>query len=141
MVRGETEAESLGGAKALYNQSVAPGRNRLEESFFDLMLGRCEQKWPEENWKDRSSMAKVVDAMEERVTTWPEKWKARYVAEGRAQVQAEIRQVMLASLEKAVPARFGESAAQPSDSSFRQLERLALLRISNSSRPYFNASS
>ena len=141
MARGETETESLGGAKALYDQLVAPGRNRLEESFFDLVLGRCEQKWPEENWKDRSSMAKVVDAMENRVMMWPEKWKARYVAEGRAQVHARIRQVMLASLEKAVPARFGESAAQASDSSFRQLERPALLRISNSSRPSFNATS
>ena len=141
MARGETEAESLGGAKALYDQLVAPGRKRMEESFFDLTLGRCEQNWPEENWKDRSSMAKVVDAMENRVTTWPEKWKARFVAEGRAQVQAEIRQVMLASLEKAVPTRFGESAALASDRRSRQLERPALLRISNSSRPSFNATS
>ena len=90
MVRGETEAESLRGAKALYDQLVAPGRKRMEESFFDLMLGRCEQKWPEENWKDRSSMAKVVDAMEERVTTWPEKWKANYIAQGRAEGYAQV---------------------------------------------------
>ena len=46
MVRGGSEAESLGGAKALYTQLVAPGRKRMEESFCHLVLAQCEQKWP-----------------------------------------------------------------------------------------------
>ena len=53
-------------------------------------------------------MAELVDALEERTMTWPEKWKANYIAEGRLQVC----QAMLTSLQKAVGARFGESAAQ-----------------------------
>ena len=48
--------------------------------------------------------------------TWPEKWKANYIAEGHAEGHAEGRlqtcHEMVSSLQKAVRARFGESAAQ-----------------------------
>ena len=111
VVRGETEAEVLGGAKGLYNRLVPLGHKRLEESFFDLVLAQCDQKWPDENWEDCSNMAELVREMEDRVTTWPEKWKANYIAEGRAQERADNTRAMLASLEKAVRARFGEAAA------------------------------
>ena len=40
--------------------------------------------------------------------TWPEKWRANYVAEGRLQTCHE----MVSSLQAGVRARFGESAAQ-----------------------------
>ena len=53
-------------------------------------------------------MAELVDALEERTMTWPEKWKANYIAEGRLLVC----QAMLSSLQEAVGQRFGESAAQ-----------------------------
>ena len=53
-------------------------------------------------------MAELVDALEERTMTWPEKWRANYLAEGRLQTCHE----MVSSLQKAVGARFGESAAQ-----------------------------
>ena len=53
-------------------------------------------------------MAELVDALEERTMTWPEKWRANYVAEGRLQTCHE----MVSSLQEAVGARFGESAAQ-----------------------------
>ena len=53
-------------------------------------------------------MAELVDALEERTITWPEKWEARAIAEGCA----EASSVLLSSLEKAVRARFGESVAQ-----------------------------
>lgn len=76
-------------------------------------------------------MAELVKALEERTMTWPEKWKARYLAEGFAQgieegfaqgfeegraqgieeVRAQVRAETLASLEKVVPARFGGAAA------------------------------
>ena len=91
---------------------VPLGHKRLEESFFDLVLAQCDQKWPDENWEDCSNMAEMVKAMEDRVTTWPEKWKANYIAEGRAQERADNTHAMLGSLEKAVRARFGESAAR-----------------------------
>ena len=105
--RGETATEVVRGARALYEQLAALGNKPMEESFFDLVLARCEQKWPEENWKDCASMAELVKAMEKHGKTWPQKWKARYVAEGRAQGNA-----ILASLEKAVRTRFGEAAAR-----------------------------
>ena len=89
-----------GGAKALYNQLVAPGRKRMEKSFFDLVLAQCKQKWPDENWEDCANMAELVRAMEDRVTTWPEKWRANYIAEGRVgQLVSMARQ------------RFGEAVA------------------------------
>ena len=61
-------------------------------------------------------MAELVDSLEERTMTWPEKWRANYVAEGRAEGRAEERlricHAMVSSLQKAVGARFGDSAAQ-----------------------------
>ena len=113
--RGESATEVVRGARALYAQLAALGNKPMEESFLDLVLARCEQNWPEEKWKDCASMAELVKAMEKKGKTWPQKWRARYVAEGRTQERAE----MLASLEKAVGARFGETAAQ---SFGRQLE-------------------
>ena len=104
VVRGETEAEVLGGAKALYNQLVAPGRKRMEKSFFDLVLAQCKQKWPDENWEDCSNMAELVRAMEDRVTTWPEKWRANYIAEGVAKGRVDL----LVSMARQ---RFGEAVA------------------------------
>ena len=45
-------------------------------------------------------MAELVRAMEDRVTTWPEKWRANYIAEGRVgQLVSMARQ------------RFGEAVA------------------------------
>ncbi len=150
--RGESATEVVRGARALYEQLAALGDKPMEESFLDLVLARCERKWPEENWRDCASMAELVKAMEQ---TWPQKWRARYVAEGRVQGIKEgrtrgikegrtrgikegrtqgiekgrtrgieegltrARVAMLASLEKAVGARFGEATAR----SFRlQLE-------------------
>ena len=127
--RGESATEVVRGARALYEQLAALGNKPMEESFLDLVLARCERKWPEENWKDCASMAELVKAMEQ---TWPQKWRARYVAEGRVQGIKEgrtrgikegrtqgieegltqARAETLASLEKAVGARFGEAAAQ-----------------------------
>ena len=57
-------------------------------------------------------MAELVDALEERTMTWPEKWKANYIAEGRAEGRLLVCQAMLSSLQEAVGQRFGESAAQ-----------------------------
>ena len=61
-------------------------------------------------------MAELVDALEERTMTWPEKWRANYVAEGHAKGHAEGRlqtcHEMVSSLQEYVRMRFGESAAQ-----------------------------
>ena len=57
-------------------------------------------------------MAELVDALEERTMTWPEKWRANYVAEGRAEERLQMGHDMVSSLQRAVQARFGESAAQ-----------------------------
>ena len=57
-------------------------------------------------------MAELVDALEERTMTWPEKWRANYVAEGRAEERMKNCQAMLSSLQEAVGQRFGKSAAQ-----------------------------
>ena len=57
-------------------------------------------------------MAELVDALEERTMTWPEKWRANYVAEGRAEGRLQTCHEMVSSAQKAVRARFGESAAQ-----------------------------
>ena len=119
--RGESATEVVRGARALYERLAALGNKPMEESFLDLVLARCERKWPEENWKDCASMAELVKAMEQ---TWPQKWRARYVAEGRTRGIKEgrtrgikegliqARAETLASLEKAVGARFGEAAAR-----------------------------
>ena len=53
-------------------------------------------------------MAELVDSLEERTMTWPEKWRANYIAEGRLQTCHE----MVSSLQEDVRMRFGESAAQ-----------------------------
>ena len=116
VVRGETEAEVLGGAKALYNQLVAPGRKRMEKSFFDLVLAQCKQKWPDENWEDCANMAELVRAMEDRVTTWPEKWRANYIAEGHAKGRAEgvaegVAKGRVGQLVSMARQRFGEAVA------------------------------
>ena len=44
--------------------------------------------------------------------TWPEKWKANYVAEGRAQGRLQTCHEMVSSLQEDVRMQFGESAAQ-----------------------------
>ena len=53
-------------------------------------------------------MAELVDSLEERTMTWPEKWRANYVAEERLQMCSTV----VSSLQAGVRARFGESAAQ-----------------------------
>ena len=53
-------------------------------------------------------MAESVSALEDRTISWPEKWRANYLAEG----QQQVCQAMLTSLQEAVGQRFGDSAAQ-----------------------------
>ena len=57
-------------------------------------------------------MAELVDALEERTMTRPEKWRANYVAEGRAEERMQVCRTVVSSLQAGVRARFGESAAQ-----------------------------
>ena len=57
-------------------------------------------------------MAELVDALEERTMTWPEKWRANYLAEGRAEERLQMGRTVVSSLQAAVRARFGDSAAQ-----------------------------
>ena len=108
VVRGKREPELLRGARKLQRRLVELGDKPMEHSFFKLVRAQCDDNWPDENWEDCSSMAELVDALEERTMTWPEKWRANYLAEGRLQTCHE----MVSSLQKAVGARFGESAAQ-----------------------------
>ena len=108
VVRGKSEPELLRGARKLQRRLVELGDKPMEHSFFKLVRAQCDNNWPDENWEDCSSMAELVDALEERTMTWPEKWRANYLAEGRLQTCHE----MVSSLQKAVGARFGESAAQ-----------------------------
>ena len=108
VVRGKREPELLRGARKLQRRLVELGDKPMEHSFFKLVRAQCDNNWPDENWEDCSSMAELVDALEERTMTWPEKWRANYLAEGRLQTCHE----MVSSLQKAVGARFGESAAQ-----------------------------
>ena len=61
----------------------------MERSFFELVRAMCKNKWPKEPWKDCADMAELVNEPEERTITWPEKWKANYIAEGRAEGFAE----------------------------------------------------
>ena len=112
----------------------------MEGSFFDLVRAQCEEKWPNEDWKDCANMAELVGALEERTVTWPEKWHALYEArceakgraEGRAEGIEEGRarevQAILSGLKKAVRTRFGASAAQ----SFGR--RLDVIRQSGAAR-------
>ena len=108
VVRGNREPELLRGARKLQRRLVELGDKPMEHSFFKLVRAQCDDNWPDENWEDCSSMAELVDALEERTMTWPEKWKANYVAEERM----KNCHAMVSSLQKAVGARFGESAAQ-----------------------------
>ena len=116
VVQGTSEAQLLHWARALHGRLIALGDKHLEGLCFDLVRALCKEKWAEENWMDCKNMAAVVDVLEERTVTWPEKWKARYVAvghtQGRAQGRVETSETMLSSLEKAVRARFGESTAR-----------------------------
>ena len=132
VMRGESDAELLGAARALYRRLVALGNKPMEGSFFDLVRAQCEEKWPNENWKDCANMAELVGALEERTETWPEKWHALYEARCKAEGKAEGRaegieegraegieegraqesQAVLSGLEKAVRTRFGASVAQ-----------------------------
>ena len=108
VVRGKREPELLRGARKLQRRLVELGDKQMEHSFFKLVRAQCDNNWPDENWEDCSSMAELVDALEERTMTWPEKWKANYVAEERMKNCQEV----VSWLQKAVRARFGESAAQ-----------------------------
>ena len=108
VVRGNREPELLRGARKLQRRLVELGDKPMEHSFFKLVRAQCDDNWPDENWEDCSSMAELVDALEERTMTWPEKWKANYVAEERM----KNCHAMVSSLQEAVRARFGESAAQ-----------------------------
>ena len=86
--------------------------------------------------------------MEDRVTTWPEKWKANYIAEGRdqgfedgrAQERAVNTHAMLGSLEKAVRARFGESAARAFGQQVEVAQQGAGAESRESSTPSVSAS-
>ena len=49
-------------------------------------------------------MAELVNALEERTITWPEKWRANYIAEGLAKGQVAL----LVSMARQ---RFGEEVA------------------------------
>jgi len=124
VMRGESDADLLGAARALYRRLVALGNKPMEGSFFDLVRAQCEEKWPNENWEDCANMAELMGALEERTETWPEKWHALYEArckaegraegieEGRAEERADTSHAMLSGLEDAVRTRFGESVAQ-----------------------------
>ena len=47
-MRGESDTELLGAARALYHRLVALGNKPMEGSFFDLVQAQCEEKWPDE---------------------------------------------------------------------------------------------
>ncbi len=100
VVRGANEEELLRGAKALYRRLVELGDTPMEDSFFELVRWMCKNKWPDRRWEDCGNMAELVDALEKRTITWPEKWKANYIAEGRVG--------MLVSMARQ---RFGEAVA------------------------------
>ena len=120
VVRGKREPELLRGARKLQRRLVELGDKQMEHSFFKLVRAQCDNNWPDENWEDCSSMAELVDALEERTMTWPEKWRANYLAEGhakghakgRAEERMQMYRTVVSSLQAAVRARFGESAAQ-----------------------------
>ena len=80
----------------------------MEHSFFELVRAMCKNKWPEEPWEDCADMAELVNELEERTITWPEKWKANYIAEGVAQGRAEGRVGLLVSMARQ---RYGEAVA------------------------------
>ena len=116
VVQGAREEELFKGAKALYRLLVELGDAPMEHSFFELVRAMCKNKWPKEPWEDCADMAELVNEPEERTITWPEKWKANYIAEGRAegvaqgvaQGRAEGRVGLLVSMARE---RFGETVA------------------------------
>ena len=116
VLRGLREEELFAGAKALYRRLVELGDKPLENSFFELVRALCDNKWPGQNWEDCSNMAELVNALEERTITWPEKWRANYIAEGHAEGRteglaegrAEGRVGLLVSMARQ---RFGEAVA------------------------------
>ena len=91
VVRGANEEELLRGAKALYRRLVELGDTPMEDSFFELVRWMCKNKWPDRRWEDCGNMAQLVNALEKRTIEWREKWKANYIAEGRAAGVAEGR--------------------------------------------------
>ena len=108
VLQGASEEALFAGAEALYRRLVELGDQPLENSFFELVRGLCDDKWPGQNWEDCSNMAELVSALEEHTITWPEKWRANYIAEGRAEGLAEGRVGLLVSMARQ---RFGEAVA------------------------------
>ena len=76
----------------------------MESSFFELVKELCNNRWLMKQWDDCANMGELVDALGERTITWTEKWKANYIAEGRA----EGRVRLLVSMTRQ---RFGETVA------------------------------
>ena len=88
----------------------------MEGPFFELVKGMCNNRWLMKHWDDCANMAELVDALGERTITWTEKWKANYIAEGRAAGLAEGRAAGLAEgrvglLVSMTRQRFGETVA------------------------------
>ena len=104
VLQGASEEELFHGAKALYRRLVELGDKPMENSFFELVRALCNNRWPGQNWEDCSNMAELVNALEERTITWPEKWRANYIAEGLAKGQVAL----LVSMARQ---RFGEEVA------------------------------
>ena len=92
----------------LYRRLVELGDKPMEDSFFELVSGPCNDERLGQNWEDRKNMAERVGALEGRTITWPEKWRANYIAEGRAQGRVEGRVGLLVSMARQ---RFGEAVA------------------------------
>ena len=80
----------------------------MEGSYFELVSGLCNTWWTVKHWDDCENMGELVDALQERTTTWTEKWRANYIAEGRVQGLAEGRVGLLVSMARQ---RFGEAVA------------------------------
>ena len=91
VLQGASEEELFAGAEALYRRLVELGDTSMEGSFFELVRALCDNKWPGDRWEDCSNMAELINALEERTITWPEKWRANYIAEGHANGRAEGR--------------------------------------------------
>ena len=88
----------------------------MEVPFFELVNELCNNGWLVKHWDDCANMAELVDALGERTITWTEKWKANYIAEGRAEGLAEGRAAGLAEgrvglLVSMTRQRFGETVA------------------------------
>ena len=107
-MRGASEDKLFQGAEALYRRLVELGDKPMEDSFFELVSGPCNDERLGQNWEDRKNMAELVGALEGRTITWPEKWRANYIAEGRAQGRVEGRVGLLVSMARQ---RFGEAVA------------------------------